>query len=284
MPVSRRPRRSGAALVPLLFALAACGGAGGFTPFVGGGDGGPPPGSDGGVPGGAICPRYLACAAVAAPEALPSLQQGYGPSGTCWKADPTMCETACRAGLDSLRRTTGANKPECGCRDDGECTNASNPVCDLMSGRCAACSGTKGCMKDRTACVREYDDNNKRFNYSCVACSGQPGSESVCIDPFAGSFACTFSGGLPTCRPNGGGGMPCFAVAFCLGSAPIGCAERADCCGQSMTPAAGALYRCAAKSCPVCISARAAFGGPCMDCLRVNCPNEQKACPIPGGG
>lgn len=269
----------------------------GSLPALPDGDGGE--GDGNAAPLRSSCERYLSCAAIASPATLPTLLEGYGPNGTCFRdGEDAVCESACLRGLSQLRTSSVA--PECGCDSDAECMETGAPYCDVTTRRCGECKSSDGCGRD-DACLRQPP----RPGYNATHCgrcaeTGPGFSDDSCGTASPGSGALASAApycarderGTPTCGecrndfdcPNQAACDPathrcasspnnCNAMWECLRRAPVECTSTGGCCGASTCPAAPEYLTCMNTHCAQCDSA-----SECVECSIAHCKASYQAC------
>jgi hypothetical protein len=80
------------------------------------------------------CVTMLSCAAEAAPLSLPSLQEGYGRDGACWRdaSSSANCDVACQSALKTFRQSA-PDAAGCGCERHDDCYD---PELRCVAARC----------------------------------------------------------------------------------------------------------------------------------------------------
>jgi hypothetical protein len=243
----------------------------------------------------AVCNRYLACAATTAPATLPSLQEGYGPGGTCFKnAAVSFCDQACRKGLSQLR-AAAQGAPACGCESDEECLEPGSSHCDAVTKLCGTCDRSKECGLN-SACLRSPTKGT-----ACGACTSglpSPDTDACGVGITSGSTGlfssaapyCTMTaagpkciecltsvdcGGAPCDTANGKCSSPpnCTGIWQCLRYAPVECKRGESCCGQERCSAIDPYIACMSQHCATCMR-----NSDCFDCSVAHCKNLFGAC------
>jgi Cys-rich repeat protein len=197
----------------------------------------------------------------------------YGDQGNCWtQGQPTLCESACAAGLAQSHKAFPAAEVCNHCQTSADCPS-SEPACDAATGACVACLVDSDCSShDAPACA----------GHRCVACT----QDAHCSSPQAPacntatstcvqctkSADCGFFGevcdpGSHSCRgcqsdaecPGGvcasGQCRQCKTDAQCGGATPrcnknsvcVGCLEDSDCPTGACNPFTGLC--CGAGAC-----------------------------------
>jgi hypothetical protein len=215
------------------------------------------------------CNAYLNCASVVVPAELPGLQQGYGPTGSCWTSGlATTCEQACVSGLTQLISAGGTGKSQCGCVADANCaagpgfaceTNVNCPApadhCDVASGGCVQCLQDADCPTSIPHCITATN--------TCVECA----SDSDCGDNANGHY-CLISDGL--CGPCGQS-SDCPSGEACFWQSTSTMSHASFSCSSCSEESCGAGSTCTASGSghPTC-----AFDSGDTTCLdALNCYN-----------
>jgi hypothetical protein len=240
----------------------------------------------------AACNAYLGCAAVVTPAVLPSLQLGYGTTGTCWASgSATTCEDACVAGLTQLIGQGGQGDPQCGCVADANCAAGGSEVCDpslkdceAPADHCDVASGTcVQCLKDAD-CAGFGHGRCDTSSDTCVECLG----DSDCAGSANGTH-CLVSAGL--CGPCAtSADCPSGEACFWQSSSTMSMASFAcvDCKGTAESPTCGGYSTCTADAAghptctldtdqQTCLGALQCFN----DNVPVDCVDDPNCC---GGG
>ena len=243
-----------------------------------------------------ICQRYLACAAIATPDALPVLQANLGPNTLCWTSGPDAardCERSCASGLSSLRLI--ADSPMCGCRASEECMDAGRSVCDATTGHCVACLRHGDCPVGRI-CRYNGDYKTSLGVPECLPCSNSwctPGYRSClnaadpmaprcveCMDDVDCQSGATCDRSSHRCQPPQS--VTCLEVAVCL-LTPNDCRGESNCCHRDKSRIGEEFYQCVRDRClSECLGLRNPDNPlvlpACKTCLEAACQQTFTAC------
>lgn len=144
--------------------------------------------------GEAACERYLKCVSDAEPAELADAVVGYGPAGTCWDGDPTLCEQACASATSMLWEARPAAHECAPCREDHECPP--DTLCSEAF-ECVACADDSDCELGRcsdSVCVECIEGSDCQSGVCtdqvCMSCSGSADcpdghdcTAGVCLQP-----------------------------------------------------------------------------------------------------
>ncbi len=237
----------------------------------------------------AACNAYLSCASVVTPAVFPSLQEGYGTSGTCWASgSAATCEEACVTGLTQLIGQGGQGKPQCGCVADANCAGGGSVPCDkgsdcepqadhcdVATGACVECLKDADCTGSLARCDTASD--------TCVECL----SDSDCAASANGTHCLVSAGRCGPCATSTdcSSGEACFwQSSSTMIMASFACAA---CKGSTEGTVCGAYSTCTAQAghptCTLdpdqstCLGALQCFN----DNVPVDCVDDPSCC---GGG
>lgn len=139
-------------------------------------------GTSGAVEPSAVCEAYLRCVTDVTPEALGSLLEAYGPSGTCWQDAEVagLCSDACESATESLEEAFG----------EGACEETSDGSTSGPGGSGSTTSVEEPVVLDLGG-------------VSCVEFGAQELQDFI-VSGAAGSLSCAVDDGIGSGRlPNG---------------------------------------------------------------------------------
>lgn len=114
----------------------------------------------------AACDAYIACIGAAQPENLPTVLDGFGVNGTCYRdATPEYCEQACQEALNALK-VAYPDVPECAGEASG-CTSNGSPK--AIAGDCQGACEILFCCATGPACAGVTTADEAGFVTRCAA-------------------------------------------------------------------------------------------------------------------